>query len=126
MSVSVSVSVSVARVRIRRPCPYPSPVSDGRYPISDSVLAFAAADQGQHPAGKPDHQQHEQVERPDDCGPEQQQRHEAEDQLHGGMIVAALLSQSVCAGVAELADASDLKSEVPKRDVWVRFPPPAQ
>ncbi len=29
------------------------------------------------------------------------------------------------AGVAELADASDLKSEGPKRSVWVRFPPPA-
>src|SRR5215471_1725109 len=29
------------------------------------------------------------------------------------------------AGVAELADASDLKSEGLKRSVWVRFPPPA-
>src|SRR5687767_11406065 len=27
--------------------------------------------------------------------------------------------------MAELADASDLKSEGPKRPVWVRFPPPA-
>ena len=36
------------------------------------------------------------------------------------------LSESTQAGVAELADASDLKSEDLKRVVWVRFPPPAQ
>src|SRR5690242_17570463 len=35
------------------------------------------------------------------------------------------LSESDRAGVAELADASDLKSEGPTRPVRVRFPPPA-
>ena len=33
--------------------------------------------------------------------------------------------ETASAGVAELADASDLKSEDPNRIVWVRFPPPA-
>jgi hypothetical protein len=39
--------------------------------------------------------------------------------------ISAIILVSLWAGVAKLADASDLKSEAPKRGVWVRFPPPA-
>ena len=38
---------------------------------------------------------------------------------------SAIILVTLYAGVAELADASDLKSEALTRGVWVRFPPPA-
>src|SRR5262249_31587012 len=49
---------------------------------------------------------------------------------HGGAAIgtvhrSGILPESGCAGVAELADASDLKSEDPTRIVRVRFSPPA-